>query len=101
MNVGPIIFSDLVAEKAAYWESQLEPQSASVYNTAVRSTCWDLNIPITYVSCTKDPQARVRDAMLAKMKRANWIIKTIEAGHSPFLSFVDELGDIIVRAGRN
>ncbi len=71
-----------------------------MYNTAVRSTCWDLNIPITYVSCTKDPQVRVRDVMLAKMKRSNWTIKTIEAGHNPFLSCVEELGDIIVRAGR-
>ena len=99
INATSFLYSDLPPDQAAHWERHLEPQSASVYTTPVQNTCWDLDLPITYVRCIKDPLTSVTDAMVAKTKRANWSIKTIEAGHCPFVGFVGELGDIILRAG--
>ena len=71
-----------------------------MFTTAVRNTCWSLDIPIIYVTCTKDPQAGVKGAMVEKMKKANWSMTTIEAGQSPFLGYLKELGDLILRSGR-
>ena len=99
VNTKPLLYSDLPPDQAAHWDRHLEPQSASVYTTPVQNACWDLDLPVTYVRCTKDPLTSVTDAMVAKMKRANWSIKTIEAGHCPFVGFVEELGDIILKAG--
>ena len=71
-----------------------------MYTTAVQNTCWKLDVPITYIRCTKDAETKVADAMVANMERANWTIKTIEAGHCPFLSRVKEVGDMILKAGQ-
>ncbi|CAD6587374.1 MAG: hypothetical protein ASARMPREDX12_002827 [Alectoria sarmentosa] len=100
VNATPFLYGDLPPEQAERWESKLDPQSASVYGTAVQNTCWNLDIPVTYVTCTKDPQARVTDALVAKMKNANWTIETIESGSCPWLSCLEKVGDLIMRAGK-
>ena len=40
--------------------------------------------------------------MVAKIrgKKKGWIVRTIDAGHEPFLSRVNELGEMIVQAGK-
>lgn len=57
-------------------------------------------MPITYIACARDPHARITDGMLAESKREEWTVKTIEAGHAPFLSRVEEVGDLILEAGK-
>ena len=61
---------------------------------------WESDIPVTYIHCSKDPQAKIIEAMLTKAKRKNWTIKTIKAGHDPFLSHAEELGEMIMKEGR-
>lgn len=40
------------------------------------------------------------NAMVENNKKESWTIKTIESAGCPFLSCVEELGDMILRAGR-
>ena len=55
-------------------------------------------MPVTYVRCAKDAELQIKDAMVAKMRRAHWDVRTIEAGCSPFLSCVEEVGDLVLEA---
>ena len=69
-------------------------------STVVRDSCWELDVPVTCVTCSKDPRVRVTEAMVAKMKKENWTVNTMECGCSPFLSHVEELGEMILKAGQ-
>lgn len=59
-------------------------------------------MPTTYITSTQDPCARITDAMLAVriQEGKEWKIRSIEAGHAPFLSRVEEVGGLILGAGR-
>ena len=84
--------------KAKYWTPQLEPQSATAIMP--KTLCLDSDIPVTYIQCSKDPQAKAMGAMLPGGKWENWTIKTIDADDDPFVSHVEELGEIIVKVGK-
>ena len=57
-------------------------------------------MPVTYVRCAKDAELQIKDAMVAKMRTAHWDVRTIEAGQRPFLSCVEEVGDIVLEAAQ-
>ena len=98
-NISSTIYHDLPPSHASYWSSKLTSLSLDSYTTIVQNTCWDLDIPTTYILGTKDPEVEMKKAMIEKMNKAGkWDIRTIEAGHSPFLSHEMEVGDLIVGA---
>ncbi|KAJ8123090.1 hypothetical protein ONZ43_g874 [Nemania bipapillata] len=92
-NSAQVIYSDLPAEEAKYWESKIIDQSYAVQTTKLtrgpQKKC-----PSTYVLCKNDqgppPQFQEMWAEAAGSK----LIK-IDSGHSPMLSRTEELVGLI------
>lgn len=92
-------YSDLPDTEARRWVTNLEPQVADVYSAVVRSSCWEMDIPVTYVASGQGLGARVVQAVVARMKRENWTIETMESGYCPFLGRVEEVGEFNFEGG--
>ena len=63
---------------------------------AVANTCYDLDVPITYIICTEDPAVNmVEGIILPKVKTDKWRVERMGGGHCPFLSRKEELVQVI------
>ncbi|KAF1348406.1 alpha/beta-hydrolase [Lizonia empirigonia] len=96
LNSGEIFYNDLPPADQQRHTAALEAHSYPVFS---QKTSWMpcQELPCTYVFCTRDnaiPIARQRAMVEASGVRFGEVV--IEAGHSPFLSTVDELVDGIV-----
>lgn len=96
-NTKSVFYNDLPAAEADHWDSLLMPKSASKTTIDVAPVCYDLDVPITALLCTRDPMLDMLEGMVAKNKTPQWRVVRIPAGHSPFLSRKDELAEVIER----
>ena len=52
---------------------------------------------MAYIRCTQDAVIAIQDQdLMLKKSRGEWIVRSIAAGHSPFLSCPAELANIVV-----
>lgn len=86
--------------EAEIWCQKLEVQAVTKPTPPVESPCWDLDVPITYVVCTKDQATplELQNAMLERVKRDNWTIEQCESDHSPYLSQPETVVNLIQKA---
>lgn len=82
--------------EAEIWCQKLEVQ-ARTDPLPVESPCWDLDVPITCVICTKDQvmPPELQNKLIDRVKRDHWIIERVEADHSLYLSQPNKLVNII------
>ncbi|KAJ7928872.1 hypothetical protein B0H13DRAFT_1966662 [Mycena leptocephala] len=80
------LYHDLPDDQAEYWSSKLEPVSPRVAIAAASNVCWDTDV-------SKRLLERVRGD-----KQRDWETYEMDCGHSPFLSHVDELTEILTKA---
>ena len=93
-DAGQKLYSDLPAEAAQYWADKIIDQSYEVQTTELTRAAYKY-IPATYVVTENDEAVPAQfQEMFAGAAGATDIIK-IAAGHSPMLSKVDELTDLI------
>lgn len=89
-----LFYNDLPAEKAKHWQSRLVNHSPATFADGNSSYAGWADVPVWYLHCTKDNAMKieVQEAMVAGAKQAGASVttKTLQAGHSPFLSKVDE-----------
>ena len=90
-----MFYSDLDAGEAAYYSSLLLPQSAAPSAVDVADTCYDLDLPITYLLCNDDPLVGMLESMMRKVKRDSWTVERIGGGHCLFLGRKEELMAVI------
>jgi pimeloyl-ACP methyl ester carboxylesterase len=89
-----LFYNDLSPEDAGIWKSRsLKHSTATLKDRANVYAGW-ADVPLSYVFCTKDGAIPVQaqEAMVAAARKAgaSVITKTLEAGHSPFLSKDEE-----------
>ncbi|KAF7376444.1 AB hydrolase-1 domain-containing protein [Mycena sanguinolenta] len=94
------LFHDLPADRAEYYVSKLEPMSAHVVSVPVSNVCWDNDVPKVAIFCKTDRvfpldgQRRMMERVKST-KGGDWETYEMDCGHSPFLSHVEELVEII------
>ena len=70
--------------------------------TPIKNTCWDADVPITYLLSTKDASGPVEfyHSMIEKCRQKPdlWALEEIAAGHDPFLSRTADVVGVIERA---
>lgn len=95
----PLLFSDLDTTTQAYWLSQFEPHRNDFTAETVPDAPWHLSIPKTYIISTKDQTATVQFqlGMLQGVMDETWSVKTISAGHEPFLSQPVNLAKVLLQ----
>lgn len=88
-----IFYNDLPAEEQKKWFDQLQSQSLGTFYAKTTGACWKA-VPTSYLLCEQDKAipAAAQEAMVNGVKEAGGDIETtrIDAGHSPFLSRVEE-----------
>lgn len=86
--------------EAETWCQKLEVQALTKHVPPVESPCWDLDVPITYVICTKDQATplELQNMMINRVKRDNWTVERCESDHTPFLSQPDTFFNIIEKS---
>ncbi|KAI9725577.1 MAG: hypothetical protein M1828_003065 [Chrysothrix sp. TS-e1954] len=91
-------YHDLPEKEARMWAEKLEMMDVSRFGTAVTNTCWDVNIPKTYVFTTQDRALPLtaQKHMFEAVQDESWDTKSLNCGHSPFLSRVDELVEVLI-----
>lgn len=65
----------------------------------LQDTHWEVDVPVTFVRCMKNPGVKRTLEMVAAVDRANWTVEVVESGGCPLMSHVKELGGLIIRAG--
>lgn len=95
-NTADILYHDLPAADAQYWDSKTVDQSYAVQTTAVTNEAFRF-IPSTYVVCENDrgPPPQYQEMF---GKTAGSEILKLGSGHSPMLSHTEELVEMIDRA---
>ncbi|PYH28217.1 alpha/beta hydrolase [Aspergillus neoniger CBS 115656] len=97
-----IFYNDLPKEMADHWKSRLLKQSAASFIDHVNVYAGWMDVPISYIFTTQDRAIPIENqkAMVDAAKKAGALItsESLEAGHSPFLSRVEETVDLIVDA---
>jgi hypothetical protein len=69
---------------------------------AASNVCWDTDVPKVYIFCNKDRalefegQQRLLERVQGDTK-GGWETYEMDCGHSPFLSHVDELTEILTK----
>ncbi|CAL5872448.1 uncharacterized protein PFLUO_LOCUS6712 [Penicillium psychrofluorescens] len=101
-----VFYNDLPAEKAQHWQSRLVNQSAATFSDRDSIYAGWADVPVWYLHCTEDKAMNLleQEAMVAGAKQAGASVttKTLQhAGHSPFLSRVDETVEFIREACQN
>lgn len=92
-NSADILYHDLPAAEAQYWESKIIDQSYAVQETKMTNEAFRF-VPSTYVVCENDrgPPPQYQE-MFGANAGAN--MQKISSGHSPMLSHTSELADMI------
>ena len=96
-----MFLQDLSEDEQAHWATQLVIAAHHHCMTPVERACWDLDVPKTYIKTTNDvalPEMW-QDAMIEPVKDSTWTVETVDSSHSPFLSRIDQLIDILVKSG--
>jgi pimeloyl-ACP methyl ester carboxylesterase len=95
-------YNDLPADEAALWVSRLLKQSFPALITNETAYAGWLDVPMWYLVCEKDTTFegpfQERMARRAEELGSNVTMRHCDAGHSPFLSKVDETIDFLVEA---
>ncbi|KAJ7366942.1 Alpha/beta hydrolase fold-1 [Mycena albidolilacea] len=97
------LYHDLPDDQAQDWASKLEPMSGHAGIAPATDVCWNADVPKVYIFCKKDrvyslqEQQRMLDRVQGD-QRDDWETYEMDCGHSPFLSHVEELTEIITRA---
>ncbi|KAF7321766.1 AB hydrolase-1 domain-containing protein [Mycena kentingensis (nom. inval.)] len=96
------LYHELDTKSAADWTSKLEPMSIHILSTPAVDTCWSTDLPRTYILCLRDQvfsfeeQGRFLERIRGEGD-AMWSTKKMDCGHSPMLSHVEELTEILTR----
>lgn len=94
-----IIYHDLPPAEAEYWASKVIDQSYAVQTTPIIRTAYKY-IPSTYIVADDDHACPVQyQEMFAAVTGAE--VKKLHSGHSPQLSKLHELADLIVTAAES
>jgi hypothetical protein len=93
------LFSDLDPADQQYWLSKCEPQRNDFTAETIPDAPWHLSIPKTYIITTADETATIQFqlTMLQGVMDGTWSIKTIKAGHEPFLSQPMNLAKLLLQ----
>ena len=83
------LYSDLPPLEAKCLAAKVIPQSAAVLKTPMKRAAWRY-LPSTFVKCTED-RAILPPVQDAFIKIAGSTVKTIDSGHSAFLSHPQEV----------
>lgn len=102
---GSVFYNDMDESSQEYWASNFEPISIRNHPLPVSNACWDLDIPKIYIRTIKDEAnpIKVQDRMIQKVQTGyekDWTLVTMNCGHSPFLSRITELTDILENSAR-
>ncbi|KAH9895367.1 catalytic protein [Xylariomycetidae sp. FL2044] len=97
-NAGEILYHDLPADEAKYWESKIIYQSEAIQTTELTNAAWRY-VPSTYLLCERDrgPPAPLQEVFA---KTAGSQVLRMDCGHSPMLSHTAELVDMVDRAAQ-
>ena len=95
----PLLFSDLDADAQKHWFSQLVWQRNDFEAETVPDAPWHLTVPKTFIITTEDKTANVQFqlAMLQGVMDSTWTIKSLRAGHEPFLSRPSDLVKVLLQ----
>jgi len=98
-----ILFHDLPDDQAEHWASKLEPMSTHISATPATNVCWDIDVPKVYIFSKKDRALSLKgqQRMLERVqgnRTGDWETYEMDCGHSPFLSHVEELTEILTKA---
>jgi len=90
-------YSDLPESEQEKWLAECVPHSSLAPMDKAENTCWDSNIPKTYVVTLNDMMlpAAAQEAMLAGVKDETWTVERLVSGHSPFLSQIEKCINIL------
>jgi len=96
-----VLYHDLPDDQAQYWASKLEPMSANGGIAPATDVCWNADVPKVYIFCKKDRVFSIEEQqrMLERVQsdRDDWETYEMDCGHSPFLSHVEELTEILTK----
>ncbi|KAI0517536.1 catalytic protein [Xylaria bambusicola] len=92
-NVADILYHDLPAAEAQYWESKTIDQSYAVQSTEITNEGFRF-VPSTYVVCENDRGPPPKYQEIFGKTAGSKIIK-LNSGHSPMLSHTDKLVEMI------
>ena len=99
-----VFYNDVSPEVAEPWISQLKPQSAVSFASAVDSVAWNSGfMPCTYVKAEKDQgvyfwlQEKMLDGVSEKSGQP-WKIVNTDSGHSAWLTQIPTIVQLIEAA---
>ncbi|KAF7376318.1 AB hydrolase-1 domain-containing protein [Mycena sanguinolenta] len=98
-----VLYHDLVESQAQHWAAKLEPMAVSVTAAPVANVCWGADVPKVYIFCKMDRaipfegQRKMVERVQIENKES-WKTYEMNCGHSPFLSHVEHLVEILVEA---
>jgi len=96
------LYHDLRDDQAEHWASKLEPMSPHFAFTPATNVCWDADVPKVYIFCktdrvfSLDQQRRMLERVRGD-KKDGWKTYEMDCGHSPFLSHVEELTEVLTK----
>ncbi|KAJ6498974.1 Alpha/beta hydrolase fold-1 [Mycena sanguinolenta] len=98
-----ILYHDLPGDRAEYYASKLEPMSAHTVSEPVSNVCWVTDVPKVAIFCRRDRVFPVEGQrrMVERVKSTkggDWEMYEMDCGHSPFLSHVEELVELVTKA---
>ncbi|KAJ6594115.1 Alpha/beta hydrolase fold-1 [Mycena capillaripes] len=101
-KVSVALYHDLADDQAEHWASKLEPMSMHAGGTPAINVCWGADVPKVYIFCKKDRVFSLEEqrCMLERVQgdKSKWDTYEMDCGHSPFLSHVEELTEILDKA---
>ena len=100
-----VMCQDVSAPLALQAVAAMRPQSMNAFMSPSPAPAWAdaaYTGRCAYIRCTQDAAIPVfaQDLML-KMSGVDWIIHTMETGHSPFLSCPAELANFLIKLASN
>ncbi|MCJ1386030.1 hypothetical protein MMC17_009155 [Xylographa soralifera] len=95
----PLLFSDMDVDAQKHWLSEFAWHRNDFTAETVPDAPWHLSVPKTYIITTDDKTATVQFQfqMLQAVIDKTWSIKSIKAGHEPFLSQPANLAKVILQ----
>ncbi|KAJ6508716.1 Alpha/beta hydrolase fold-1 [Mycena sanguinolenta] len=96
-----VLYHDLPNHQAQYWASKLEHMSGYAAIAPASDVCWNADIPKVYIFCKTDRvmsfQEQQRVLERVQCGKRDWETYEMDCGHSPFLSHLDELTEILTK----
>ncbi|MCJ1460417.1 hypothetical protein MMC28_010799 [Mycoblastus sanguinarius] len=96
----PLLFSDMEAAAQKHWLSKFEWHRNDFTAETIPDAPWHLAVPKTYIITTHDKTATVefQFQMVKGVIDNTWSIKSIKAGHEPFLSQPANLAKVLLQS---